>query len=92
MPEQLKHLQAFYAENPARFIIDWGMTFDPRVGARSSLQRPVPAPFPKQEEWIAWFLGAGRSRSRVSPKKTRDMGMSWLTVALADTVCLFREA
>ncbi|HGJ5879128.1 MAG TPA: TerL protein, partial [Arsenophonus nasoniae] len=49
-PENLKPLTRFYKENPAQFIIDWGMTTDPR---NIDYGLPVTIPFllfPKQEE------------------------------------------
>lgn len=91
VPEQLAHLKSYYAVNPAQFIIDWGMTFDPR-----NVERGLPATipfllFPKQEEWIHWFLERWQKQEPGITEKTRDMGMSWLTIGLADTICLFRH-
>jgi phage terminase large subunit len=88
-PSVLPALKTYYRDNPAQFIIDWGMTFDPR-----NVERGLPAQipfllFPKQEEWVAWFLDRWKAQEPGITEKTRDMGMSWLTVALADTVCLF---
>lgn len=88
-PTVLPALRAFYRENPAQFIIDWGMTADPR-----NVERGLPASipfllFPKQEEWIEWFMDRWRNQEPGITEKTRDMGMSWLTVGLANTVCLF---
>jgi len=88
-PRVVPALRTFYRDHPAQFIIDWGMTFDPR-----NVERGLPAMipfllFPKQEDWIEWFLERWRMQEPGITEKTRDMGMSWLTVALADTVCLF---
>jgi hypothetical protein len=88
-PQLVPALKTYYRDNPAQFIIDWGMTFDPR-----NVERGLPAQipfllFPKQEEWIVWFLERWKAQEPGITEKTRDMGMSWLTVALADTVCLF---
>lgn len=52
-PESLPIMKAFYKDNSAQFIIDWGMTVDPR-----NVERGLPARipfllFPKQEEWIS---------------------------------------
>lgn len=90
-PELLQPLKQFYKENPAQFIIDWGMTFDPR-----NVERGLPSNIPfvlfqKQEEWINWFMDNWKNRENGLTEKTRDIGMSWLTVALASTVCLFNE-
>jgi len=84
-------VRAFYRDHPARFISDWGMTFDPRNPERN-LPASIPfLLFPKQEEWIEWFLERWRAQEPGITEKTRDMGMSWLTVALACTICLFNK-
>lgn len=89
-PGVLPGLKAFYRDNPAQFIIDWGVTFDPRNPERG-LPSTVPfLLFPKQEEWIGWFLERWKNQEDGITEKTRDMGMSWLTMGLACTVCLFR--
>lgn len=90
-PQLLPVLKAFYKDNPAQFIIDWGMTVDPR-----NVERGLPARipfllFPKQEEWIQWFVERWRSAEPGITEKTRDMGMSWLTVGMASSLCLFNR-
>lgn len=90
-PESLPVLKAFYRDNPAQFIIDWGMTVDPR-----NVERGLPARipfllFPKQEEWIEWFVERWRNAEPGITEKTRDMGMSWLTVGMASSLCLFNR-
>lgn len=89
--ESLPALKAFYRTNPAQFIIDWGMTVDPR-----NVERGLPARipfllFPKQEEWIQWFVERWRNAEPGITEKTRDMGMSWLTVGMASSLCLFNR-
>jgi phage terminase large subunit len=88
-PECIPALKAYYRDNPAQFIIDWGLTFDPR-----NVERGLPANipfllFPKQEEWVQWFMDRWKNQEPGITEKTRDMGMSWLSVALASTLCLF---
>lgn len=90
-PGMLPALRAFYRDNPAQFIIDWGMTVDPR-----NVERGLPARipfllFPKQEEWIQWFVEHWRTSKPGITEKTRDMGMSWLTVGMAASLCLFNR-
>ncbi|MDP3351826.1 MAG: TerL protein [Hydrogenophaga sp.] len=90
-PDVLAAMRVYYRDNPAQFIIDWGMTFEPR-----NIERGLPAAvpfllFPKQEEWVHWFLERWKLQEPGITEKTRDMGMSWLTVALADTICLFNR-
>lgn len=90
-PSCLPMLKAFYAEHPAQFIMDWGCTVDPR-----NVDRKLPAVvpfllFPKQEEWVSWFLDTWRARENGLVEKSRDVGMSWLAVAAAATMCMFRS-
>lgn len=90
-PEMLTALKAFYRDNPAQFIIDWGMTVDPRNVERSLPARIPFLLFPRQEEWIQWFVEHWRTSKPGITEKTRDMGMSWLTVGMAASLCLFNR-
>lgn len=88
-PGSLPALKQYYREHPAQFIIDWGMTFDPR-----NVERGLPSAIPfllfeKQEEWTEWVLERWKKQEPGITEKTRDMGMSWLSVALSATMCLF---
>jgi hypothetical protein len=90
-PSALPDLRLFYKDNPAQFIIDWGTTADPR-----NVERGLPAfipfiLFPKQEEWIDWFVERWKGQEPGITEKTRDMGMSWLSIGLASTICLFNH-
>jgi hypothetical protein len=90
-PTLLPAMRTFYRDNPGQFIIDWGMTVDPR-----NVERGLPARipfilFPRQEEWIDWFMECWRTQEPGITEKTRDMGISWLTVATACSVCLFNR-
>lgn len=90
-PESLKPLTRFYKENPAQFIIDWGMTTDPR---NIDYGLPVTIPFllfPKQEEWIDWIMTRWRGRENGITEKSREMGLSWTSIALACSLCLFNK-
>ena len=87
----LPGLKKFYKENPAQFIIDWGCTADPRNIERN---HPAVVPFilfPKQEEWVEWLMDKWRRQSNGITEKSRDMGLSWLSVATACTLCLFND-
>ncbi|WP_334468682.1 TerL protein [Arsenophonus sp. PmNCSU2021_1] len=90
-PKSLKLLTRFYKENPAQFIIDWGMTTDPR---NIDYGLPVTIPFllfPKQEAWIDWIMTRWRSRENGITEKSREMGLSWTSIALACALCLFNK-
>lgn len=90
-PEMLPALREFYRTNPAQFIIDWGMTTDPR-----NLDYGLPATipfllFPRQEEWINWIMDRRGNRENGLTEKSREMGLSWTSVGLACSLCLFNK-
>lgn len=90
-PVILPALKAFYRDNPAQFIIDWGMTTDPR---NLDYGLPVTIPFllfPKQEEWIHWIMERRRNRENGLTEKSREMGLSWTSIGLACSLCLFNK-
>lgn len=90
-PQSIPILKAFYKDNPAQFIIDWGVTYDPRNPER---KLPAYIPFllfPKQEDWIAWQIERWKKQEAGITEKTRDMGMSWLSMGLACTLCLHHD-
>lgn len=90
-PEEFQGLRKFYKDNPAQFIIDWGVTFDPRNPERG-LPSVIPfLLFPKQEEWVQWFMERWKNREPGITDKSRELGMSWLTMAVASTTCLFND-
>lgn len=85
----LPALMRYYRDNPAQFIIDWGCTEDPRDLGRGI---PTVVPFflfPVQEEWVEWFLERWRTKTDGLTAKSRDMGVSWMCVAISATLALF---
>lgn len=79
----LPSVLAFYKEHPVKFINDWGMTFDPR-NAEIGVPSVVPfLLFPKQAEFVEWVVARWRAREDGLTEKSRDMGVSWLCVAVA---------
>ncbi|MGA9607013.1 MAG: TerL protein [Rouxiella badensis] len=90
-PEMLPAMRAFYKDNPAQFIIDWGMTTDPR---NIDYGLPVTIPFllfPKQEEWIHWIMERRESMENGITEKSREMGLSWTAIGMACSLCLFNK-
>ncbi|HBE9078585.1 TerL protein [Serratia fonticola] len=90
-PEMLPALRAFYRDNPAQFIIDWGITTDPR---NLDYGLPVSIPFllfPKQEEWVHWIMDRRRNMENGLTDKSREMGLSWVSVGLSAALCLFNK-
>lgn len=94
MPEKerkayLAGLFAYYRENPWDFITDWGVTVDPRM---VELDREPMMPFvmfAKQEEFCRYVVRKWKERKPGLADKSRDGGLSWLSVALGCTLCLF---
>lgn len=88
-PELISGLKQYYADRPADFICDWGMTFDPR-NAEIGLPTTVPfLLFPKQREFIDFVHERWKQREDWLAEKSRDMGVSWLCVAFAVWMWLF---
>ena len=90
-PEKLPGLKEYYKNNIAQFIIDWGVTADPR-----NVERGLPAVVPfilfeKQEEWVHWFIETWKNREPGLTEKSRDLGLSWLAMAVSCSICLFNS-
>lgn len=82
-PEILHRLHEHYAQNPVDWINDWGMTFDPRL-AETGQRTVMPfILFPRQEEYVNWVVERWRKREDGIVEKSRDMGVSWLCVAIS---------
>lgn len=90
-PMLLAATKAWYADNPADFINDWGMTVDPRNAAKGLATLMPFVLFPKQRELIEWIMSGWRSGQGGQLEKSRDMGASWLAMGLACTLCIFRR-
>lgn len=87
----LEALKDHYAEHPADFIHDWGMTSDPRNAERGL---PVVVPFllfKRQREYIDWLHARWKAREDGLTEKSRDMGVSWLCCGFAVWMMLFKS-
>lgn len=83
-----------YYTDPAHyadFINDWGYTIDPRLVALN--QSPVMAfsLFPKQRDLISWIVARWAASEPGVCVKSRDVGASWVAMALLATLCIFRR-
>lgn len=88
-PALMQACKEVYKNNPAQFIQDWGMTYDPR---NVDIGLPATIPFilfRRQQEWIEWVMARWRGREDGLSEKSRDMGLSWLSVGIAATIWLF---
>ena len=91
-PECLPDLKAYYRSNPADFISDWGITYEPR-----NIERGLPAVIPfllfeRQREWVNWVIERWRNQESGATEKSRDCGVTWEAIALACTLCIFYES
>ncbi len=90
-PATMPGLFTYYRDNPIDFIEDWGMTFDPRnVGT----PKPAALPFilfPRQREWLQWVQEMKSGQTPGITRKSRDMGISWLAVAMSASLCMFSD-
>lgn len=90
-PGQIPALKDYYRGNPADFINDWGVTFDPR-NAERDLPTVIPfLIFERQREWIDYVLRKWQERRPGLTEKSRDCGVTWLAISLACTLCLFNR-
>jgi hypothetical protein len=90
-PSLLASIKAYYADHPADFINDWGMTFDPR-NAEVGLPTTVPfLLFPRQREFVEFVRRKWLAREDWLAEKSRDMGVSWLCVGIAVWMFLFHK-
>ena len=90
-PESLIKINSFYKINAAQFITDWGCTYDPR-NAADELPSVIPfLLYQDQEDWVNWVLDSIKNKRRGDTAKSRGVGMSWLSVALGCTLCLFND-
>lgn len=90
-PGMVLPLLQYYRERPAQFIMDWGCTHDPRLIERG---RPAVIPFilfDKQIEWVDWIVDRWLNAEPGLTEKSRDMGISWLSVGLASTLSITRH-
>lgn len=88
-PSERVHLMAYYKSNPATFINDWGMTTDPRLAAEGKITTLPFILFPKQREFVDWVYKLLAMQESGVCDKSRDVGMSWVCVAIAAHLALF---
>jgi phage terminase large subunit len=87
--QSIPALKKHYRDNVGQFTCDWGCTYDPR-----NIERGLPAEipfilFPRQREWMQWVVERWKGSEDGLTEKSRDMGVTWLSVALAAELWLF---
>ncbi len=91
-PECIPDLKLFYRENIGQFTNDWACTYDPR-----NVERKLPAVIPfilfeAQHDWMLWLRERWNNGEDGLTEKSRDMGVTWLSVAAATEFFLFQPA
>lgn len=79
------------AEGVADFIEDWGTTFDPKLVAVGLPARVPFILFPKQREFVIWVVNQWLKGEPGLAEKTRQMGFSWLIVAIGCALCVLHN-
>lgn len=81
-------MKAVYREHPAQFIVDWGVTVNPKnVGTHKPAMMPFIL-FDKQVELIDVMVEQWKAQKGLTIPKSREMGMTWCFMAFACTLCL----
>ncbi len=88
-PQLLAALKMYYRDNPWDFITDWGFTFDPRQIEKGLLPSIPFILWPRQMDYLKWLDERWKAGEYGIVEKSRDCGVTWLTVAYAVTNWLF---
>lgn len=87
-PHLLPALRAHYAQHPEEFLQHWAWIAEPRAAGFAATDIPLQL-WPRQRALIAWILARWKAGESGLVLKARDSGVSWLTVMLGATLCLF---
>jgi len=90
-PKLLSAAKTHYRTHPWDFISDWGMTFEPRNIERGLIASIPFVLWPKQEEYIRWAYQSWRNQERGLVEKSRDCGVTWLSVGFAVSMWCFED-
>ena len=82
-PQLVDAAKMHYREAPWDMVRDWGMTFDPRKIETGGLANIPFIPWPRQVEYMQWLMQQWRDGERGLVEKTRDCGVTWLSVGFA---------
>lgn len=82
-PRLVQASKMHYRQAPWDFVRDWGMTFDPRKIETGGLANIPFLPWPRQVEYMQWLMQQWRGGERGLVEKSRDCGVTWLSVGFA---------
>jgi phage terminase large subunit len=90
-PARLRAIRAYYSEHLADFISDFGVTLDPRLLAKGKAALQAFTLWPAQVALVHWMLERWQRGEMGVVVKSRDVGASWVSMALLCSLCVFRE-
>lgn len=90
-PENLPVIRRHYQCAPWDFINDWGMTFDPRAVERGQIANMPFILWPRQKEYLKWVFERWKGSGRGLVEKSRDCGVTWLSVGMAVSLWSFHD-
>lgn len=88
-PRRVTMLKVYYKNHIVDFINDWGVTSDPREIAVGKLALIPFKLWPKQRDMVEWMLACWRDSTPGVLVKGRDVGASWVVVAMLCSLCIF---
>ena len=90
-PGELPALKRYYRSHISDFINDWGLTVDPRnVGTDAAVVLPFLLD-PRQRDWVDFTIDNWQRRRYGMTVKSRDVGVSWLIVAVSISVAVLYD-
>lgn len=90
-PRRIAALKHYYASDLPAFISDLGYTVDPRRLAKNQSALVPFTLWPKQRELVGWMLERWQRSEPGIVVKSRDVGASWVAMALLASLCIFRR-
>jgi phage terminase large subunit len=90
-PRRIAALKTHYSTHVADFISDHGQTIDPRLIAKGKSASMPFILWPKQRELVEWTLERWQHGEAGVVVKSRDVGASWVAMAVLGTLCIFNR-
>lgn len=90
-PALLAAVRLYYRTHLDDFVNDWGVTVDPRVAASNRSPIMPMLLWPKQRAFIQWLYQRWRNSEPGTAVKSRDVGVSWLAMSFAGSLCIFYD-
>jgi phage terminase large subunit len=90
-PALLAKVRVYYRDHVDDLINDWGVTVDPRVAAQKRRAIMPMLLWPKQRAYIRWLHERLNTSTPGTVVKSRDVGISWLTMAFFVGICIAHD-